>query len=172
MALSDFVKTSVHGSFTLADGTGTPVTLTASYDLGDVAVSGLSGAKSNEIVNHERRGKYVSSSYGARRYPQVTFSAYLTGENSTTPGSIQAFLKQLAPYTANVSTLGTGRVYAVKFTLNIEGTNFGDDADWSTVFNHCLITDMGFSEAMDGNKITFTLQCVGSITGALAQAEI
>lgn len=172
MPISDFVKTAVHGSFTLEDGTGTPVTLTAAYDLGDVAISGLSGPKLNEIVNHERRGQYVSSSYGARRYPQITFSAYLTGEGTSAPGSIQAFLLQTAPYAANVSKLGSGRVYAVKFTLNIEGTNFGDAADWQTVFNNCIPTDMSFSEAMDGNKVSFTLQCVGSITGALASAQI
>lgn len=172
MPISDFVKTSVHGSFTIADGTGTPVTLTAAYDLGDVAVSGLSGPYLNEVVNHERRGNYVSSSYGARRYPTITFSAYLTGEGASAPGSLQAFLMKATPYGSNISTLGSGRVYAVKFTLNIEGTDFGDSADWSAVFNHCIPTDVSFSEQIDGNRFSITLTCVGGITGSLTTAEI
>lgn len=172
MPISDFVKTNVHGSFTLSDGTGTPVTLTGAYDLGDVAISGLSGPFLNEVVNHERRGNYVSSSYGARRYPQISFSAYLTGEGASAPGSLQAFLMKAAPYASNVSTLGSGRVYAVKFVLNIEGTDFGDAADWSATFNHCIPTDLSFAEQVDGNRFSITLQCVGSISGSLTAAEI
>lgn len=172
MAISDFVKSNVHGSFTLADGTGTPVTLTAAYDLGDVAITGLSGPRLNEVVNHERRGNYVSSSYGARRYPQITFTAYLTGEGAEAPGSIQAMLMRATPYASNISTLGSGRVYAVDFTLNIEGTDFGDAADWSTTFADCIPIDTGLNEQVDGNRFSFTLQCVGAITGSLAAAEI
>lgn len=172
MAISDYVKTAVHGSFTLADGTGTPVTLTAAYDLGDVAISGLSGPKLNEVMTFERRGKIISSAHGARRYPQITFSGYLTGEGASAPGSIQAFLMKATPYTANISTLGAGRVHAVKFTLNVEGTDFGDAADWSVVCNHCVPVETAFSEAMDGNKFSFTLQVLGSITGSLAASEI
>lgn len=172
MAISDFVKTAVHGSFTLADGTGTPVTLTAAYDLGDVAISGLSGPKLNEVVNFERRGKIISSAYGARRYQQITFSGYHTGEGASASGSLQAFLMKATPYGSNISTLGSGRVYAVKFTLNIEGTDFGDAADWSTVFNNCVPVETAFSEAMDGNKFSFTLQVLGSITGSLTASEI
>jgi len=172
VAISDFVKTAVHGSFTLSDGTGTPVTLTAAYDRGDVAISNLSGPYLNEVVNHERRGNYVSSSYGARRYPSITFSAYLTGEGASAPGSLHAFLMRATPYGSNVSTLGSGRVYAVKFTLNIEGTDFGDAADWSAVFNNCIPTDVSLTEAMDGNVLSMTLQCVGAITGSLTAAEI
>lgn len=172
MSTSDFVKSNVHGSFTLSDGTGSPVTLTAAYDLGDVNISGLSGPYLNDVVHHERRGKYLSSSYGQRRYVSIAFSCYLTGEGAAAPGSLQAFLGKRTPYTANISTLGSGRVYAVKFTLNIEGTDFGDSADWSSVFNHCIPTDMGLSEAADGDKFSITLTCVGTITGDLAAAQI
>lgn len=172
MAISDFVKNSCHGSLTLADGTGTPVTLPVLYDLGDIAVTGLSGPRLNEVQDFERRGKYISSAYAGRRYPTFTMSAYLTGEGASAPGSLQAFLFQGTPYTANISTLGSGRVYAVKATLTIEGTDFNDAADWSTIFNNCVPTDTGFGEAMDGDKFTFSLSVKGAITGSLAAAQI
>lgn len=172
MSTSDFVKTSVHGQITLSDGTGTPVMLTGAYDLGDVNISGLSGPQLNEVTHHERRGKYVSSSYGARRYVQITFTAYLTGEGSAAPGSLQAFLMKAAPYTANVSTLGSGRVYAVDFTLTIEGTDFGDVDDWESTFTDCIPSDISLTEAMDGDKLSFTLTCVGSVSGDITAAEI
>src|SRR5262249_10472928 len=101
----------------------------------------------------------------------ISFSGYLTGESASGTGSLEAFLSQATPYGSNISTLGTGRVYAVKFTLTYEGTNMGDSADWSSVFNNCIPTDMSFGEAIDGNKCSFKLTCVGSITGDLARAE-
>lgn len=171
MALSDFVRTHVHGSFSLADGAGSPNLLTSLYDLGDVAISGLSGPKLNDVTSHQRRGKWVSDSYGDRRFPQITFTSFHTGEGAAAPGSVQAFLTQSTPYGSNVSVQGVGRVYAVKFTLNIEGTNFGAD-DWSTVFNNCVPIDLGFGEAGDGDKWSITLECKGAITGSLAASEI
>lgn len=169
MPLSDFVKTSVHGSFVLEDDDGN--SLTAQFELGDVAISGLSGPYLNEVVDHETRGNYISSSYGARRYPQITFSAFLTNESDASPGSIQAFLMRAAPYEDNVSTLGEGRVYAVDFTLNIQGEEFGEE-NWSTLFDDCVPVELSFGEAMDGDKFQFTLSAKGPVSGSLAATEI
>jgi hypothetical protein len=171
MALNDFRASAVHGSIVLADGTGTPVTLTSLYDLGDIAVTGLSGPKANEVVHHQRRGKYVSSSYGARRFPQLTFSNMFVGETSSAPGSVAAFAAQATPYTANVSTLGSGRVYAVKITVNIEMSDFSG-TDWSTVFNSCVLIDRGMTESMEGNTVNLTFEVMGSITGDITYAQI
>jgi hypothetical protein len=171
MAISDFAKTAKHGRIVLTDGTGTPVSLSVAYDKGDVAFSGLAGEDLNESVDIEARGAYISTAAGARRYPQVTFTAYLTGEGASAPGSVQAFLLKQAPYTANISTLGSGRRYAVNFRLIVEGTDFGDAADWDTVFHDCVPIDTSFSESMDGDSFSFTLSCKGEITGSLALDE-
>lgn len=171
MALSDFVRNDTMGTIVLTDGTGTPVTLTVAYDMGDVAISGLGGEDLNETNDYESRGNYISSAAGARRYPQITFSAFFTGESATTPGSPQAFLMKQTPYTANVSTKGAGRRYMVDFTLNIEGTEFGAD-DWSTTFHDCVCMEASFGEARDGNKFSFTLSCKGEVTGSMALDEI
>lgn len=170
MALSDFVRNSCYGSFVLEDGTGSPVQLASLFDLGDVAISGLSGPVLNEVQEFEARGNYISDSYAARRYPTITFTSYHTGEGAASPGSVQAFLTKSTPYGSNVSVQGAGRVYAVKFTLNIEGSAAGAD-DWSSVFNNCVPVDLNFNEAMDGDKWSITLRCRGAVTGSLAASE-
>lgn len=169
MPINDFVKTAVQGSFVLSDGT---TELTSTFDLGDVAVSGLSGPALNEVSDFETRGRYISSSYGARRYPQITFTVYQTSESAVAPGSVRAFLMRQTPYANLVSRLGAGRPHAVKFTLNIEGTEFGDDADWSSAFDKCIPVDTSFGEAMDGNKWSFTLSCKGAVAGSIAADQV
>lgn len=171
MSISDFHRTDVHGSFSLADGTGTPVELTSLYDMGDVNVSGLSGPKLNEVKPHFRRGKWKSDSYGERRLVTITFTSKLTGEGAAAPGSVQAFLTKSTPYTANVSVQGAGanRVYAIDFTLDIEDD---DGADWSTTFANCVPIDLSFGEGPDGDIFSITLECRGAVTGSLAASEI
>ena len=171
MALADFVRNDTHGTITLSDGTGTPVTLAVAYDKGDVSISGLGGEDLNENVDFEARGHFISSAAGARKYPQITFSAFLVGEAASAPGSVQAFLMKQTPYTANVSTFGAGRRYAVNFTLTIDGASFGAD-DWSSTFHDCLVQEVGFGESRDGDSFSFTLSCKGEVTGSLALDEV
>ena len=52
---SSFVKTNVSGKLTLADGTGTPVTLELAFDRGDLTVGPIKEVL-NEDVAIERRG--------------------------------------------------------------------------------------------------------------------
>lgn len=172
MAISDFVKTAVHGRLILRDGSGVPVVLNVQYDLGDVAISGLTGKKLNTPQHHQARGRHISTSYGERVYPQLKFSAFLTGEGAATPGSVQAFIMQNTPYTANVSTTGAGRPYAIEAQLVIEGDDFGDAADWDTTFEDCVPVAVDFGEAMDGNKFSFTLDVTGEISGSLTAEEL
>ncbi len=171
MALADFVRNHTHGAFQLADGTGSPVTLTSLYDNGNVAFSGLSGPKLNEVATYQRRGRWVSDAYSDRKFPQITFTSFHTGEGAAAPGSVQAFLTQSTPYGSNVSVQGVGRVYAVKFTLNIEGSDYGAD-DWSSVFNNCVPIALDFGESADGDKWSITLEVKGAITGSIAAAQI
>lgn len=172
MSLSDFVRNHVHGSFALIDGTDpAPVQLQSLYDLGDVQISGLSGPFLNEVQEYERRGEYVSDAYSNRRYPEITFTSYHTGEGAAAPGSVQAFLTKSTPYGNNVSVQGTGRVYAVKFVLHIEGSDHGAD-DWDTTFNNCVPIDMSFGESGDGDKWSITLRCRGAVTGSIEADQI
>ena len=164
-AASNYVKNSIHGAITLADGTVTPVTLASSYDKGDLQLANL-GAVLNDLVHVTRRGKYVSSAHGARRFPTVSFSAFATnlvGSSSTAPGSILEFLTGKGAYSANISTLGSGRPMAVKITLTIEGSNFGDTADETIVLNNVLIESVSFAEAEDGNTLSFEGTVLGSV---------
>lgn len=171
MALSNFARTNTMGQVILTDGTGTPVTLTSLYDLGDLSISGLGGDNLNEVQVFTARERKVSTAPGARRFPQITFSALLTGESATAPGSLQAFCARQAPYTANISTEGVGRPYAFNVTFRIEGTDFGVD-DWETTFHDCVCSEFSISEALDANKVSFTLMCYGEITGSLTLSEI
>lgn len=162
---STYVKNSIHGALSLADGTGTPVTLTVSYDKGDLQLSGL-GAVLNDLVHVTRRGKYVSSAHGARRFPTVSFSAFTTnfvGSSTTAPGSLLEFLTGKGAYSANISTLGSGRPMAVKLTLTIEGSNFGDSADETVVMNNVLVETINFNEAEDGNTLAFEGTVLGTV---------
>lgn len=164
-APSTYVKNAIHGALSLSDGTGTPVTLTVSYDKGDLQLNGL-GAVLNDLVHISRRGKYVSSAHGARRYPTVSFSMFATnvvGSSSSAPGSVTEFLTGKGAYSANISTLGSGRPMAVKLTLTIEGSNFGDTADETIVMNNVLVETINFNEAEDGNTISFEGTVLGSV---------
>ncbi len=173
MAVNAYVPTPNQGSIVLSDGTGTPVTLTLPYTRGDLQISGLpGGAFLNETVDIEARGQHICTAYGARRYPSITFTAWFAGEAGSAPASIQAFLTKNTPYTANVSTFGSGsqRVYAVDLTVNIEMSNFGG-SDWSTTFNDCVCTEWSFSEGAEGATVSFTVSVKGAITGDLDLAQ-
>lgn len=173
MAISDFVKSNVHGSFVWSDGTGTPITHTSLYDRGDIVISGLGeGGKLNSVVHHQRRGNYISSSYGERIFPTVTFSAFHTGTAASTPGSIADWIQRRTPYASTVSTLGSGRVWASKMVLTYEGTDFGDTSDGTITLNHVVWKLDSFTEAIDGNSFSISGTVLGAIEGDLAIAEI
>lgn len=172
MSISDFVKTNIHGSFVLADGAGTPTTHTSLYDLGDLTISGLGeGGLLNVAQHFQRRGKYLSSAYGERMFPTVSFSAFQTGTAGSAPGSIADWVLRKTPYASLVSTLGTGRVWASKCTINIEGTDFGDAADGQIILNSVIWKLDSWAEAADGNKFSISGTVMGPIEGDLAVAE-
>lgn len=177
-APSAVVKTAVLGSLTIADGTGTPVTLSVPYTRGDLTIGPL-GPKLNELVKIEARGKFLTAAYGARVYPAMSFSAWcpnVVGSSTSAPGTLAEFLAALGAYSANVSTLGTGRPVAVKLTFTIEGTNLGDSADETIVANDVYCT-INFAEAMDGNTLSIAGEVLGTVvvtnsTGTITYSQI
>lgn len=164
-AESTYVKANTHGSITLSDATGTPVTKTLAYDKGDLSISGLR-SKLNAVNHVQRRGRYVSSHHGERTFPAVSLSCFLpnvVGSTSSAPGSVLEFLTMLGAYAGNTNPLGTGRPAACKLALTIEGTNFGDTADESVTLNSLVITELAIAEAADGNTITISGEVVGTV---------
>jgi hypothetical protein len=159
------------GTISFSDGTGVPVTLTLSYDLGDFSVN-FNGNELNELVKIERRGKFVSAARGARTYPTASFSVVVTSlTGAVAPGSAADFLLKQAAYSSNETTLGTGQPYAIDITLTVEGTDFGDSGDETIVLDDCVLTDLAFSEG-EPDTIAFSVEVLGPITGSLAAAEI
>lgn len=164
MSVSTVVKTAAQGVISLADGTGTPVTLTVPYTRGDLTAGPLP-PKLNELVKIEARGKKVGLAYGNRVWPTVSFSAWLpnvASSSASAPGSLAEFLAALNAYSGNVSTSGAGRPVTVNITLTVEGTSLTDSADETWVFKdvHCSITP---TEAMDGNTLAIQGEICGDI---------
>lgn len=163
-AESAFIKLSTSGAIQLRDGTGTPVTLTLSYDKGDGSLGPLAD-KLNESVKIERRGRFVSHGYGARIYPQVSFSAWcgnLVGSSASAPGTPTEFAAKLGAYSANTGTLGAGRPYTIDIRWTVEGTDPGDTAD-ETITAEDVRCQITWNEAMDGNSIAISGEVLGNV---------
>ncbi len=163
-APSSYVKTAVHGTLTVLDGTGSPVSLVVPFTRGDVSISNLK-AKLNEITKIEARGKFLSHAWAARIYPAVSFSLWcgnVVGSTTSAPGALAEFLAGLGAYAANIATTGTGRPMTVDAKLTIEGSNFGDSAD-ETITVEDLHGSFSFAEGMDGNAISFSGEGLGNV---------
>lgn len=163
-AESTYWKNAVQGAIQFIDGTGTPVTLTLGVDKGDLKVTNL-GEHLNAPVFLERRGHFGSFARGARQYPVVTFSCFvgnIVGSSTSAPGSVYEFLTRKGAYSANVSTLGASRNYAIDIKLLIEGTLWGDTADEQVTFEDCVAT-CEYSESLDGNTLAVSATCLGRV---------
>jgi len=161
MTASAIVKHFTDGVITVADGTGSPVTLVVPLSVGDLSISGLAkDAKARATNVYEVRGAVSSLRRGAREYPTVSFSAQLADLSDATDQTLVDFLKKTGSYAANISTsVAAGDVYTVKITLTIEGTDLGDSADHTIVMND---VDVRFAIA-EGEPNTVTVE--GTIYG-------
>lgn len=168
MAISTVTKNLNDGSITLADGTGTPVTLVIPVSVGDEAIQGLRALSAitgqyNEVVAYEARGKLDGVRHTTRVYPSGSFTAHFREFTSASVGVVSDFLLKLNGYSANVSTLGASAdVYAVKITITVEGTTHGDGADAVAVLTNCHCT----LDWSSGDPDTFTINyvCYGTVT--------
>lgn len=163
-AESSFIKSNVQGTLTLKDGTGSPITLPLSYDMGDVEIGPLS-EELNEAVKIERRGKFVTLQRGKRVYPTIKFSAWcgnLVGGSTSAPGTPTEFATRKGAYSANVSTLGANRKYTINIDLAIEGSNFGDASD-ETITCKNVVCTVTWKEGAEGNQISIDGEILGDI---------
>jgi len=164
-AESTFWKNNLQGAITLIDGTGTPVTLALATDRGDLKITGLGPANQNAPVVMTRRGKFGSLNRGERIFPQVTFTCFtgnVIGSSGVAPGTPWEFAGKKGAYAANVSTLGANREYTIDIKLTIEGTNWGDTADETITCEDCVVA-CEWNEAIDGNILAISAQCLGDI---------
>lgn len=164
MALSTFIKNFSHGSLTLSDGTGTPETLSVSYDNGDFSVTGLSPSL-REVAAYESRGSLNSLAHTTRTYPSGSFTAQMAEFSEATTGTLADFILKGGSFSSNTSTV-SGEIYTIDIQLTVEGTDFGDDADATITLSDCYCT-IDFAEG-DPNTFTVNFTVYGSVSGDLA----
>lgn len=176
MAITDFVRNATVGRLTVIDGSASPVSLVAAYDLGDLSITGLRGGGVgglNDVVKFQRRGRHLSTAPGERQYPQASFTAFLTElENATAPGTLLDFLAKRRGYSGNTSTQGVGRPYSVHLKWEVLAATYGA-SDETVLVEHCLpLFDL--SEAMDGNKLSVSVEVLGRVlvNGVVLSSEI
>jgi hypothetical protein len=166
MASSNVVKNFTDGTITLKDGTGTPISVTARFTEGDLAIDRLQ-EQLNEVVAYEARGVLTSVRHTSRFYPKITFSAQMSEFTSVTANNLADAILKNGAFAAALSTLGTAAdVYTLTITISVEGSNFGDSADHTATFADCHC-QIAFAEG-DPNKWTISATCYGAITGDLA----
>lgn len=164
MANSAFIKNDVVGSVILNDGA--TAQLTVPYEKGGVKVGPLKQIL-NEHNKYVSRGRLRGVGVGDRIFPALEFAAWLTELTNATAhatlGNVVDFLLKRGAYAANVSTLGANHpIYAVHVTLNMEGTNFGDDADMALKCEN-VVPPFDFAESMEGNAIAVSGEVLGRV---------
>lgn len=157
-------KNNVQGSIRFSDGTGTPVTLTLSYDRGDFQV-GPWMEELNEEVILQRRGRFLALLRGERVFPEISFTLFgtnIVGSSTVAPGTAFEFFTGKGAYAANISTLGASRKKTIDIRLLIEGTAWGDTADETVDLEDCVCRVTSYQEATDGNVISISAKQLGA----------
>lgn len=165
MALSAHVKNFRNGTISLADSSGTPLTLTVEYEQGNFSISGLSkGLK--EIVTYLDRGELGSVRYTNRTFPTFSFTAHMTEFSDATNKTLYDFIMRTSGsyYATAVSTLGSSAdVYTLNVTLTVEGSDFGGgETDHVLALTNCALS-IDFAEG-DPNSFTINGTVYGTIT--------
>lgn len=166
MALSSIVKTSHDaGTLTLQDGSGTPLTLVVRWDKADFAINDLVNGL-REAVPVVGRGKLRSLRKGAPVFPSISFSCHVTEFTETGTGTVLDWETKKAgtPFATRTSTTASiGDVDTYNITFKMEGTDYGDAADTTIKALDCA-GKWSFSEAEDGNSLSFSGTVYGNIT--------
>ena len=168
MALSTIIQTSRHGSLTLLDGTGTPLTYSVRYDKGDFSVSGLSPDMA-EIITFAARHVHIGHAKGAPTYPTVSFSMFITDYSETSSGTIQDFLHATSgtPYAARTSVASNYDGFACDIRWDAD-TDEDASVDNTLTFEGCVITGYDISEADDGTTLTVNATVYGDGTNYIS----
>lgn len=165
MAISSVAKNFRDGTITLADGTGTPITMTVQYAPGDISISPLAqGLTNHETVSYFDRGNFYCERKTTQILPTITFTAHATDYSDATEKTLPDICRKLGAFAAGVSGFGASAdVWCIKtVTLTIEGTSYGDSADHTYVCTNVVPT-FDFAEG-DPNTFTFTGKICGTVT--------
>lgn len=162
MPASTIIKHFTDGSLTVKDGTGTPVTLSIPFTMGDFALSGLNQARRATNV-YETRGQLVGLRKGAKSFPTGSFSAMIADYSDATNTTLIDFLNKQNSYSANASTTtALGDVYTVDFVFTVEGTDLGDAADHVITLEDCDCS-MDISEG-EPNSLSVSFTVYGAVS--------
>lgn len=150
MAESTIVKNK--RDFTIKFEDGTPVTpeeYTVSFEAGDLNIT-IGGISIDEYLDRGRRTSPPSIRYVDDQESSISFSAYLRDTSDTAAETLVDLINWFGGASGGgdyidsnwVSTLGTGaeHVNTATVTITIEGTDLGDAADSTMVFNFCNAT--------------------------------
>tara|TARA_R110001592_G_scaffold44071_1_gene142262 strand:- start:2272 stop:2763 length:492 start_codon:yes stop_codon:yes gene_type:complete len=161
MSASTVVKALYDGSITVADGTGSPVTLVVPFTVGDLSLDGLMESQ-RAIQAYQTRGSLNSVRLAAREFPSVSFSAQLADISDAADTTLIDFCLKQGSYNANVSTLTGSDVYAIKVTLTVEGTDVGDSNDHTIVMDDVHVT-VAIAEG-EPDSVTISGTVYGAVT--------
>lgn len=163
MSLSNVIKQSHDaGTIAIADGTGTPLSVTARYDRADFTAQGIAQSM-REIVAYVSRGKLQGLRKGAPKWVSGSFSVMVAEVSEASTGTIQDMIHGKGAFSSRVSTTASlGDVITLDITWTMEGTDFGDGADIVVKFKDCAI-EWTIAEG-EPNTCSFSFTCYGDIT--------
>jgi len=161
MAASTVIKHLYDGAIALADGTGTPVTLSVPFTTGDLSIDGLMESQ-RAVQAYQSRGSLNSIRLAAKEFPTFSFTAQLADVSVATDQTLIDFCLKQNSYSGNASTASGSDVYTIKITLTVEGTDLGDSADHTIALDDCHVT-LAIAEG-EPNTVTVSGTCYGTIT--------
>jgi hypothetical protein len=142
------------GQLVISDATGTPLTVTVTYEEGNFSFTGMNQGVMDTVVFMDRGRPYSMRKEKNRPIP-FSFTCHaisMVGD----PGNACFKLGTWAGATSTLATsAGGSEVFCVKLVYTAERTNFGGTTDSTATFLICRITDVDFSEGVPG---TFTIK--------------
>jgi hypothetical protein len=148
MALSNVPFMPRDGTIVIKDSTGTPITLTVSFEDGDFAFDELTEGYADTIVLKDRGVPYaMRKSEG--QVPSFTFSAHATDFTDATDKTLMDACLKKGMFAAGVSALGASAdVWALSVKFTADTSAIGGAAD-SVEFKKCRLS-CSFSEGTPG----------------------
>jgi hypothetical protein len=138
MALSTIVKTLRDGTLTISDNADSNSVVVA-FETGDFSLT-IPGPAVNMFLDRNRITSPPSLRYGADQPMTGTFTAYLRSLDETGADVLEQLVLLGIP-DGWVSTMGaSGEVKTVTLEWGIEGSDHGDDNDYSLTCNHCAVS--------------------------------
>ncbi|HIA01384.1 MAG TPA: hypothetical protein EYN66_05665 [Myxococcales bacterium] len=159
MPASTTIKNFRDGKITITDGAA--LNFEVVFESGDFSVSGLM-ANQKEATVYMDRGDFASIRYTNQTFPSGSFSAHFADLSDATNQTLVDSLTRQGSWSLATSTLGSNaEVYAVKMTLDIEGTDHGDTTDHAAL-DDCVCS-VDFAEG-DPNSVSISFTCYGAVT--------